>query len=200
MFDCIAMNASMKQFNFSRQWRRRITPLLNDEFVASALTTGLWLDDSQYEPGTPPWKCGRGQWNGQRAKPGSLSWFQPWGRCHAIAPFSWAVGIRLFPNLEWGFITSDHHTVAIGFESDWHHPSMVMDILLFRDSTAQRSLDFAMGPNWRFCENLGDYASCFLEGVDLVTPEERPLHPVLGTGGVLDQMNERFTELMQHAC
>jgi hypothetical protein len=83
---------------------------------------------------------------------------------------------------------------------NWQRPSMVMDILLFREFTAQQSLAFAKSPGWRFCESLGDYGSCFLEGADLVTPEERPFHPVLGKGGVLEQMDQQFTELMQNAC
>ena len=99
----------VKQFNFARHWRRKIAPLLSDRDVVMAMTLGLKLYDINYGESDPPWLLGRGPLNGQRAREGCLSWYQPWGRCHYIAPFCWALGKKLFPDHEWGFITGDIH-------------------------------------------------------------------------------------------
>jgi hypothetical protein len=150
-----------RQFDFSRNWRRRIVPFLDDRDVIRSLTLGLRLDDMDYEEGDPPWLCGRGPLNGQRARRGCLSWYQPWGRCHFIAPFCWALGRKLYPEQQWGFITSDRHTVVIGYLNDWRQPEVVMDILLFRKKTARESLEFAMGHAWKFYRSLARYAASF---------------------------------------
>jgi hypothetical protein len=102
-----------RQYNFSRHWRKRIVPLLEHRGVLRVLTLGLKLHDIGYDQGDPPWLCGRGQWNGQRVKKGCLSWYQPWGRCHHIAPFCWALGKHLFPDLKWGFLSGELHTVVM---------------------------------------------------------------------------------------
>lgn len=151
----------MKQYDFSRNWRKRISPLLDKPEVVRALIMGMMLQGDDYKPGNPPWLHGRGPLNGQRAKEGCLSWYQPWGRCHFIAPFSWALGRELFPELRWGFITSDAHTVAIGYDGQWESPELVLDILLFRENTAQESLDFAKAHGWRFYRTLSQYAASF---------------------------------------
>ena len=151
----------MKQFNFSRNWRKKIVPLLNHPSVQKALHLGIGLGGIGYIPDDPPWLYGRGPLNGQRARKGCLSWYQPWGRCHLIAPFSWAIGKELFPDLKWGFISSDIHTVAIGFHDTWKQPECLMDILLFRKKTAQESLDFARSHGWKFYRSLHEYAASF---------------------------------------
>jgi hypothetical protein len=121
----------------------------------------MLLQKGGYKPGDPPWLFGRGPLNGQRAKNGCLSWYQPWGCCHYIAPFSWAIGKELYPALKWGFITSDKHTVAIGYKDKWERPEWVLDILLFRKKTAQESLNFAQDQGWRFYRSLGRYMASF---------------------------------------
>ncbi len=151
----------MKQFDFARNWRKKISPLLDIPEVATALTIGMMLQGDDYKPGNPPWLHGRGPFNGQRAKEGCLSWYQPWGCCHYIAPFSWAVGRELLPDLSWGFITSDIHTVAIGYQEQWQEPEWVLDILLFRKKTAQASLDLAKSHGWRFYRSIQQYAASF---------------------------------------
>jgi hypothetical protein len=151
----------VRQFNFARNWRKKIMPLLRKQSVEVALNFGMLLQGDDFKPGGAPWLHGRGPMNGQRAKEGSLSWYQPWGRCHYIAPFSWAIGRELFPKLQWGFITSDTHTVAIGYEEYWRHPMLVMDILLFQEKTAQESLDFAKGHGWKFYRSLQQYGASF---------------------------------------
>jgi len=158
----------VKQYNFSRKWRKEITPLLNDPDVLRPLHLGLGLLEEGYEPGTPPWHYGRGPLNGQRAREGCLSWYQPWGRCHHIAPFCWGLGKKLYPELTWGFITSQRHTVVIGYKGDWQKPEWIMDILLFRDHSAQDSFDFLMGEGWEFYPSLARYAATFSEDKESV--------------------------------
>ena len=127
------MMKTPRQFDFGRKWKKKIRPLLDHPDVVKALTGGLMLGDPNYREGDPPWEYGRGPLNGQRATPGCLSWYQPRGMCHYIAPFSWKLGTLLFPEREWGFITSDHHTVVIGYAGNWEEPEWVMDILLCRE-------------------------------------------------------------------
>jgi len=150
-----------KQFNFACHWRKRIAPLLSDRQVATALALGMLLYDPTYREGDPPWLIGRGPLNGQRARRGCLSWYQPWGRCHHIAPFSWALGRKLYPDLNWGFVSGELHTVVVGYTKDWKHPSWVMDILLFREMTAEKSLELVMQREWQFCDSLARYAATF---------------------------------------
>lgn len=156
-----ATSSTAKQFDFARHWKKKIVPLLDCRDVVAALTLGLKLDDPNYNEGDPPWEYGRGPLNGQRAKRGCLSWYQPWGRCHYIAPFCWALGKRLFPGQEWGFITSDWHTVVIGWDYDWENPEWVMDILLFKDKTAEESLAFVKSQEWALHRSLAEYFASF---------------------------------------
>lgn len=154
-------SAKPKQFNFARHWKNKIVPHLDDPGVVGALTLGLKLYDIDFDEGDPPWLCGRGQWNGQRVKEGCLSWYQPWGRCHNIAPFSWALGQKIYPNLKWGFASGEWHTVVIGWSEDWERPEWVMDILLFREKSAEESLDFVKQREWKFHDSLSRYAASF---------------------------------------
>lgn len=145
----------MKTINFSRQWRR-IEPWLNQKDVKLALAFGLFVQNPEYyRPSEPPWLVGRGPLNGQRARQGKLSWYQPWGRCHSIAPFSWAVSKNLYPQLTWGFLTSDRHTVAVGLNTQ-DEIRMVADILLFKTFTAEQSIEFVNGEPASLCFNPGE--------------------------------------------
>ena len=155
------ISPSPKQFNFARNWRSNFVPHLNDPAVVKALTLGLKLYDIDFKEGDPPWLCGRGQWNGQRARQGCLSWYQPWGRCHHIAPFCLALGKKLFPDLNWGFVSGELHTVVIGWNDDWNEPAWVMDILQFRRRTANESLDFVKQREWKFYDSLNSYMASF---------------------------------------
>jgi hypothetical protein len=157
-----------KQFNFARHWKNKIVRYLDDPGVAKALTLGLKLYDIGYKEGDAPWLCGRGQWNGQRVREGCLSWYQPWGRCHHIAPFCWALGMKVFPHLKWGFVSGELHTVVIGWSNDPEHPEWVMDILLFREKSAQESLDFARQRKWEFHGSLARYVASFFSDPETV--------------------------------
>ncbi len=126
------------QFNWKKNWRSKVKPHLTDELVRFSLNLGMKLLDEDWEPGDPPWQLGNGPVNGQRARPGGLSWYQPWGRCHWIAFFSMAIGVKNYPDCDWRFITGDLHTVPVGCRDG--QPQVVMDILNFAYMTGKESM------------------------------------------------------------
>lgn len=67
----------------------------------------------------------------------------------------------MYPALEWGFVSGKFHTVVVGHEDNWRHPKWVMDILLFRDRTANESLEFAALKNCEFFPHLAEYLTTF---------------------------------------
>ncbi|APZ93291.1 hypothetical protein [Fuerstiella marisgermanici] len=158
----------MKRFDFAGRWRGQIVPHLNDQEVAFTLTWGMQLLRPDYEDGNPPWHCGRGLPNGRSPREGCLSWYQPVGRCHHIAPFCWAIGRKIYPQLNWGFVSGEHHTVVIGYKADWQEPEWLMDILLFREKTAIESLAFVKSREWKFYPTIVDYAASFCPDSELV--------------------------------
>jgi hypothetical protein len=184
----------LKQFNFSRQWESTIVPHLDDPDVETALTLGLKLHDINYYQGAPPWLCGRGILNGQQATKGSLSWYQPWGRCHHIAPFCWALGQKIFPELKWGFVSGDKHTVVVGWSKDWQQPDLVMDFLFFQERSAQASLDFANRQNGKYYESLSRYVSSFCADPEDTYQQFEEVRKAFG----MEPGNERveFTEML----
>jgi hypothetical protein len=144
----------IKQVNFQRLWPR-ISQWLNERDVTMALHFGLMCQNQHYEIGNPPWLEGRGPLNGQRARCGKLSWFQPWGRCHAIAPFARAICKRLYPGHVWGFLTSDIHTVVVGLDTE-DRIKRVGDILLFKELSAKESLAMVNRAPSSLCFNPGE--------------------------------------------
>lgn len=154
---------SVRQFSFARHWRNKIAPLLGNPTVNKMLTLGLMQVDPNYKPGDPPWLVGRGPLNGQRARDGCLSWYQPLGCCHHIAPFSWALANLLYPDLSWGFATGELHTVVIGYDKLPETPKMVFDILLFKQMTAKQSLNFVFERNGMFCLTPRSYFASFCD-------------------------------------
>jgi hypothetical protein len=169
------MTKTPRQYDFGRNWRKKIVPLLECSDVVRALTFGLKLYDPNYGEGNPPWLCGRGWLNGQRVRPGCLSWYQPWGRCHHIAPFCWALGKRLFPELCWGFIAGELHTVVIGWSEKWEEAEWVMDILQFKNMTNEKSLAFAKERSWAFYQSLARYAASFFSDREMAFERFRTL-------------------------
>lgn len=150
-----------EQFDFGRQWKKRIVRLLNDPGLTTALTFGMMLHDPNYRPGDPPWKYGRDPVIGRQPRRGTLAWYQPSGACHFIAPFCWKLGRILFPTSKWGFISGKLHTVVIGWGDEWSRPDWVMDILLFKDMTAEESLALAKADSWTFSPSFESYAASF---------------------------------------
>lgn len=131
----------MEQFDFANNWEM-VKPHLKKQSVIDCLVAGMRLLDGNFKEGDAPWKMGRGKINGHRATPDGLEWYQPWGRCHHIAPFAWAIGREVYPDLTWLIMSGELHTIAVGWTDD--KLVMVMDILLFDDMTAKESYDFAI--------------------------------------------------------
>jgi len=152
-----------KEFDFERHWKRKIVPLLDDPDVNWCLSFGLIMLDKSYKQGDPPCDLGRIELGRPEGQQGCLSWYQPWGRCHHIAPFCWALGKKLYPELNWGFISGKFHTVVIGFQDDWKEPEWLMDILQFQEQAAQSSLELAMLNDWKFHHSLARYLASFSE-------------------------------------
>lgn len=107
-----------QQFDFGQNWESMIVPHLKDRHVVTTLTLGMKIYDLNYTEGESPWLYGIGNFLGQQAVEGDLSWYQPFGLCHCIAPFCWALGQKLYPKLRWGFVSSDSHSVVVGWTED----------------------------------------------------------------------------------
>ena len=154
-----------RQFNFARNWKK-IQPYLDEAILTVPLELGMKALNPDRKSGAPPWLEVRGPLNGQRARFRKLSYYQPWGRCHHIAPFAWAIGRTLFPDLRWGFLTSDLHTVAVGVIEtardddigyERYELRIVMDILNFKEMTAKESVAFVMkAANWKLCFRIDE--------------------------------------------
>ena len=141
------------QFNFREHWEE-IKPHLNSKSVFFALEVGMKTLNPKREIGDPPWLEG-GVCDEPDGVPGELSFYQPRNRCHWIAPFAWAIGKKLYPDLRWGFLTSQSHTVAVGFADD--EMEIVMDILNFEWMTADESIEIVMlGAEEKLVWNMGD--------------------------------------------
>jgi hypothetical protein len=154
----------MKQFDFARRWKKELAPHLDDPNARWSLQLGLTFD-RDYREGDAPWMIGR-LGSGPVPKEGALSWYQPEGRAHRIAPFCWALARTAYPELEWGFVSGDRHTVIVGHRGDPDHPVWVMDILLFRDQTAEESLARAKGPGSKFHASIRPYMATFTSDPD----------------------------------
>jgi hypothetical protein len=152
-----------EQFDFEQKWKSEIVPHLDDRQVVTALTFGMNMNHLNYSEGEPPWLYGRGWWSGQRATKGSLSWYQPFGLCQGIAPFCWALGKKVIPQLHWGCFGGKEHAVAVGWSDNPDQPEYVMDILHFQIMSAQQSLDFAKQRNGRYYDTLSRYFSSFFD-------------------------------------
>src|SRR5437667_12488810 len=53
-----------------------------------------------------------------------------------------AIGILNYPELDWKLVTGEEHTVPVGF-GPCGEPIVVMDILCFRELSADQSIAFA---------------------------------------------------------
>lgn len=140
----------MKQFNWSRRWKD-VEPYLQHHDVQFALDLGMAIHNPKWKHGDAP--CNEGAIGCSRIVKGKLSWYQPLNRCHWIAPFSWAIGQKLYPELIWGFLTSQHHTVAVGTRDNI---DVVMDILLFNGFTADESVEHVKCNDWKLCYTIQD--------------------------------------------
>jgi hypothetical protein len=130
------------QFDWRGNWKKKVVPHLNNPVVQVSLDLGMFMYDPNYMPGddVPPYSIGRCE--GDRIVKGGLSWYRPRGRCHHIALFSMAIGVAIYPDLTWRFVSGDLHTVPVGYDADGN-PRVVMDISLFDEMSAEQSIAFA---------------------------------------------------------
>ena len=129
------------QFDWRRHWARKVAPHLADPLVRASLDLGMLLLDPGWRSGDAPYLLGDGTPGAPPAEPGTLAWHRPFGRCHWIAFFAMAAGVRNYPRLDWRFVSGDLHTVPVGYQGD--EPRVVLDILLFDALSAEGSLALA---------------------------------------------------------
>ena len=146
------------QFNWRRNWSKKVAPYLNEEFVQGSLDMGMTQLDPHWQRGDAPCSLGaigftqivqsgdapnnRGAIRFKRIVKSKLSWYQALNRCHHISFFSMAIGVLNYPDLDWRFISGDRHTVPVGYDAEGN-PRVVMDILLFDSHTAEQSIALA---------------------------------------------------------
>lgn len=129
------------QFNWRRNWKKLVVPHLMNEQVQAALDAGMSAYDPSWKRGDAPWEYGKSTLSPDGVE-GKLSWYQPAGRCHYIAPFSCVIGAIIYPELSWSILTNNRHSVAVGYWPNGE-PKVVMDILNFSWMTAEQSIEFA---------------------------------------------------------
>jgi hypothetical protein len=129
------------QFNWRKHWEKKVKPHLNHPCVQFSLNLGMHLVEPKWAPGDPPYRVGIDGPN--RAKKGTLAWYQPCRQCHEIAFFAMAIGVINYPKLRWKFVSGRCHTVPVGYDENGQ-TRVVMDILLFDSMTADASIQFAL--------------------------------------------------------
>ena len=153
------------QFNWRRNWKKRVEPLLGNPLVQGALDLGMRTLDPDWKNGDPPHLLGRLDLNGGRIVEGKLSWYRPHGRCHWIVFFSYTIGLLNYPNLRWEIISGDLHTIAVGYDANGD-PKVVMDILLFDHMTGEDSIRHSERKVEGFPEtNMAERYELFVDGV-----------------------------------
>ncbi len=155
------------QFNWRRHWSKKVAHYLHHPLVQGSLDLGMTLLDTSWQHGDPPYLFGA--IGGNRVVEGKLSWYQPLNRCHWIAFFSMAIGVLNYPDLDWRFVSTDLHTVPVGYGPDGE-PKVVMDILLFEGMTAEESIALAMKKR-----KGADDTSCWEEAFQLYVAQIVPL-------------------------
>ncbi len=145
------------QFDWSRNWRKRVEPYLDIPLVRGSVEMGMKTFDPKWTWDDGPHAIGRGSLNGQRVRENKLSWYQPWGRCHWISFFACAIGVLNYPIFDWHFLSGHCHTVVVGSWNGEHR--VVMDILNFKSMTADESIALAtfVPPNRPEIDNEGWY-------------------------------------------
>lgn len=161
---------NMIQFNWSRHWKKKVEPYLGLLLVRHSVEMGMKLFDPKWTWHDGPHAIGRGWLNGQRVVKNKLSWYQPWGRCHWISFFACAIGVLNYPELDWQFISGKCHTVPVGSRGGEYR--VVMDILNFKQMTAERSIAHASIPD---CDREPNWERAFALYLETVVPALRKL-------------------------
>jgi hypothetical protein len=134
------------QFNWRKHWKSKVKPYLDNPLVQLALDMGMSALKPDWQSGDAPYLLGH---DGPAfAKPGTLAWYRPYGRCHYIAFFSMAIGVINYPDLEWKIISGRAHTVSVGYDNEGQ-PRVVMDILWSHANTAEESIARTVLPHER---------------------------------------------------
>jgi hypothetical protein len=155
------------QFDWRRNWKKRVEPLLDNPLVRGALNLGMRLLDPDWKDGDPPHLLGRD--DGGRIVEGKLSWYRPHGRCHWIVFFTYTIGLLNYPDLRWEIVSGDLHTIAVGYDANGD-PEMVMDILLFDSMTGEESILRAeMEVEGLPKTNWDQYYELFVDGMRRIT-------------------------------
>lgn len=128
------------QFNWRKHWEKKVKPHLDHPCVQFSLNLGMHLVEPKWAPGDPPYLLGD---EPNRAKKGTLAWYQPRRLCHAMAYFTMAIGVINYPKLRWKFVSGRCHTVPVGYDENGQ-ARIVMDILLFDSMTGEASIKFAL--------------------------------------------------------
>jgi hypothetical protein len=131
------------QFDWRKEWKKRVKPHLQNPFVDLALNFGMILCDRGWNPGDAPYLVGAIGFRPSAPRKGTLDWYRPLRRCHFISFFSLLIGVINYPELEWRIVSGRCHTVPVGYDKDGE-PRVVMDILLFERYTAEESIEFAL--------------------------------------------------------
>jgi hypothetical protein len=165
------------QFDWRRNWKKRVEPLLANPLVQGALNLGMRMFDPAWRNGDPPHLLGRLDPGLGRIVKGKLSWYRPHGRCHWIVFFSYTIGLLNYPSFRWEIISGDLHTVAVGYDASGD-PKVVMDILLFDHMTGEDSIRHAGRKGEGFPEN--SMAGCyemFVDRMQRLFPSKASLQP-----------------------
>ena len=165
------------QFDWRRNWKKRVKPLLGNPLVQGALDLGMRMLDPNWKNGNPPYLLGRLGPDRGCIVEGRLSWYQPHGRCHWIVFFSYTIGLLLYPSLRWEIVSGDLHTIALGYDAN-DDPRVVMDILLFDCMTANDSIRHAGRKEEGFPHtNMSGCYEMFVDGLRTLLRLKASLEP-----------------------
>jgi hypothetical protein len=165
------------QFDWRRNWKKRVEPHLDNPLVQGALDLGMRMLDPDWKNGDPPHLLGRLDLNGGRIVEGKLSWYRPHGRCHSTVFFAYTIGLLNYPSLRWEIISGDLHTIAVGYEPNGD-PKVVMDILLFDQIRGEDSIHHAEKKVEGFPEtNMAKCYELFVDGLRELLRSKASLQP-----------------------
>jgi hypothetical protein len=157
---------AITQFAWRRHWNEKVAPILQEPLVQASLNMGMAGKYPCWKPGDAP--CNYSADKVGQPVPGTLEWYQPIRECHAIVYFALAIGVMIYPDLDWRIISGHLHTIAVGYDSE-NRPVVVMDILEFEGVTAEQSLGYARTRGEaseefaRSCANYDDRSKTFCE-------------------------------------
>lgn len=147
--------AQCKFFDFKRHWAKKVKPHLQDPQVQGLLNYGMqnWVCQRNieliqmgsshrwsWEPGDCPYRLsGDLALHPRWPRDGSYRWYQPFGKCHWIAPFLLGLAKKIYPKDSWYIQRGYFHTTVTNTNK-----TIVFDILLFeRGYTPRQALIYA---------------------------------------------------------